>query len=1017
MDAQVMMMESLATPGTPINLQMLDLTVQAMQKTDSIGAKAREIISRFSSRLDSWTVSNDVLNSQQCSDDTKFIILTVLKNTIKTSWSQFDQTTKDSIIQFILPQSIQLANLNTNQKCVNMADGVIVEILKYEWPNNYPNFINDLLQSMKMSKYAFKNGMIILQELAKDIADYNNCGITSERSIEMTDAFEQQFTQIFDVVSSVFLNQDENVLSDSDVVHSTLKAMKSFISVVDIRFFIATPLFPILCNNYMSSPEYAFDVVDIFGEIANAIEMPPEFRELIPTVFKSVIQGLSPIITNENNEVKTIIASLDPNMVQVLASSLTSFLLRFSNIVLFIDDGMWARTAIEWLIQVTEVAKGDAFHTCLDFWMKVTRTCHNEFLKQQQQQEANNSSTSINQLPFYGSFFSPLEQILIAKFVEPFEVDQREDEDGIQWEEVIETTSPLYVPMKASLVFLTNMNSTEVFSLLMNLSNEASSNLEMLNRFAWNAACLTSSICDNFTAKAFEIVASSSAAIGNSFLWFVSQHPRFLAGHPGILQGVIQKILESLINDELRIFAVFALKSLFASAELKDAFVSNGFREPFINGLSSCNMLTNDFVIESASSVISYEIGKGHENNTPMSEEEKERLVNLLLSPNDDKWSVLSSNLDPSNIIPVILAMRVYGKAGYVLGPLFISHVTKILPSFVAAHEYYSNIQISTNEQAILIRRVKTSITSAIESFSRKLTLYPSNIVEFVISQCLQIASNFSNSPKETRDPAILHLFGLLCEKHGQILLPNMNMLFSLLFMPTVNIIANNEQLQSSFQSNGNFDAFDEDVINMHRSALLSFIDGAVKGCISFIALFNEASLNSFVSTILYLTSFLTKQEICSKSIKILSNFIESIRINASPEFISSFTANYGIKLVVDYFRIVTDPCYNFAFNEICSLFLQLLNLPMIKMNIQALVSTLQQNLFPQLNEEVLLQFVTSLVHSIEEKLIFRQYMRDFLINIKKVRRNDVNFMKDELELENNQLRLDLQNEMQMNVS
>ena len=189
-----------------------------------------------------------------------------------------------------------------------MADGVIVEILKYEWPNNYPNFINDLLQSMKMSKYAFKNGMIILQELAKDIADYNNCGITSERSIEMTDAFEQQFTQIFDVVSSVFLNQDENVLSDSDVVHSTLKAMKSFISVVDIRFFIATPLFPILCNNYMSSPEYAFDVVDIFGEIANAIEMPPEFRELIPTVFKSVIQGLSPIITNENNEVKTIIA-------------------------------------------------------------------------------------------------------------------------------------------------------------------------------------------------------------------------------------------------------------------------------------------------------------------------------------------------------------------------------------------------------------------------------------------------------------------------------------------------------------------------------------------------------------------------------------------------------------------------------------------------------------------------------------------------------------------------------------
>lgn len=1020
MDEQEALIESLATPGAPIDIQILESTVQMMNRSvpnSDASEKARFIIERFSERSDSWTIAFDVLNSQECSDSTKFIVLKILRDTVKTSWSLFDQETRESIIQFILPQSVNLVNMNAQQSCINKADEVIVEILKYEWPNDYPTFIDDLLQSMSESKNSFKNGMIILQELASDINDYNNCGITSERSIDMSDAFEQQFPQVFEAISSVFISQDSDILSDSDVVHTILKALKSFIPLVDIRYFIATQLFSVLCDNFLSDPEFIFDVIDIFSEISTTFSMPPEFKELIPDIFKSVVQNLSSVLeaNSDEDESKSPFLNLPENLIQILAFSLTSFLSRFSSIIFLLDDGAWARTAIEWLIQITEIANNDSLQTCLDFWMKITLECHSEYFEQNQ---AGNDERTVSQLSFYGSFFTALEQVLIERFIVPFEIKPREDEDGFQWDEVTENTSPLYKPMKTSLFFLTDMNSSEVFGMLMDLLNAASSDesgFDALNLFAWNSACLTSPICDEFTASAFEIVASSMNEICNSYLWFVSQHARFLSTRFDILQDIFQSVIDFLIEEETRNFAIFTLKSLFENTQFNDTFVANGLHEPFIGSLLQNDLITDDFVIEPASTIISYAINHGNEGN-PVNDEEKERLLSLLLDPNNAKWSELSTNLDESNFPSVVCTMRSYGKAAYILGPLFISNVMKILPSFVEVHKFFSSVSVSTNEQAIIMRHVKTSIVVAIESFAKKLTLCSPFVAEFVLTQCLPMSENFSNSQKEARDPSLLRLFGLFCEKYGDFLLPQMELLFSFLFIPTMNIITNADEMCSSFGNDGSCDSFDEDVINMHRSYLLSFIDGTVKGCIDFVASFNESTLNSFVETIQFLISFLNKQDIASKSIKILAGFVESVRLNASQEFISDFASNYGVPLVVDSFRIVTDPCYNFAFNEICGLIVQLLKLPLLNENAPELTTTLHQGLFQQIDESFLLDVVSALIQNLDENLNFRQVLRDFLINIKKVGRNDENFLRDEIEIEKMQLQQQIQNEMQMNI-
>ena len=94
----------------------------------------------------------------------------------------------------------------------------------------------------------------------------------------------------------------------------------------------------------------------------------------------------------------------------------------------------------------------------------------------------------------------------------------------------------------------------------------------------------------------------------------------------------------------------------------------------------------------------------------------------------------------------------------------------------------------------------------------------------------------------------------------------------------------------------------------------------------------------------------------------------------------------------------------------------QLLKLPLLNENAPELTTTLHQGLFQQIDESFLLDVVSALIQNLDENLNFRQVLRDFLINIKKVGRNDENFLRDEIEIEKMQLQQQIQNEMQMNI-
>ena len=993
-------MDSLAVPGSPIDINLLDSAVLTSIR-DPGANDVRQVLDIFSMRPDAWTAASGVLGSN-CSNETKFVMLSILRNSVTSNWPSFDIETRGQIIGLILPETIRLVEGEAPRNCVIKANEVIVEILKFEWPQNYPSFVDDLIQAMRGSPRVCANGMTILEQLAEDINNYIECGITAIRSIEMGDAFENQFPQIFNSVLSVLGNNES---MEVDLIHATLKALKDFVPLVDVKFFIATDLFHILTNVYIQNPEFAIEVVDVFGEIGNVPVMPKEFNLLIPVVFKSILQGLSTVITDDSS-----FATMSLEFIEIFSSTLKTYLSRFPAAIEALDNGNWAKLAISWMANLTNVAQNDSFVTCIEYWHFATRRIRRLII------ENNSGKLKINQgqqssgLPFpellaiYEPSFLYITELFISRFVQPYEVVERQDVDGTTYNEVIETNSPIYEPLKSALIYLTDMNSNNAFQVL--LKQSSINDIDSHRKFIWAAACLNSQLCDDFINTVFEIITSASEAVPKSYLWYVSQQQRFLSCHPQILQNASERVLYFLLNcndsDNIKEFCIFAINNLFNYHPLCLTFANNSLFVPFFNVLN--NSLNVEYYIEYLIGPLGLAVSAIENSDT------QKQAVNVLLSKVEEKWTHFFGMSENENVInhplAVIHTMRAFGKAASSLGSLFAPYAMKFFPSFVKCHEIYSslNMPFESEDAYITILNVKTSIVCAIESFALKMPkCLPSTpyVPQFVIEHCLEMVKSFGISNMKTRDSELLRLFGILCEHFGSILIGYSGELLSSLFQPTVDSIMSD---YTSFES--------------HRIALCYFIRGFVRGCFSFIVeKFGSNSLCSFINTIRFLTSHY-QTNICTIALTVMIDFVECVRKSPSLQFTEMFSGSFGSILIAEVIRLMTDSHHYFAFNEECDLLIELLQLPHVSENIGFITTNLHDALFSYLTKSQIEELLVSLINSINNKLEFRQNLRDFMISTKRIRKSDIEIMKRQIRADDSKVEEFFLNEMQkFNVS
>ena len=104
--------------------------------------------------------------------------LQVLGETIDTKWKILPQEQREGIRNFVIGKIVTLATTDASMKLnhtfLSKLNLVLVQILKQDWPQNWPSFIGDIVGASKTSECLCENNMKILQLLSEEIFDFSS---------------------------------------------------------------------------------------------------------------------------------------------------------------------------------------------------------------------------------------------------------------------------------------------------------------------------------------------------------------------------------------------------------------------------------------------------------------------------------------------------------------------------------------------------------------------------------------------------------------------------------------------------------------------------------------------------------------------------------------------------------------------------------------------------------------------------------------------------------------------------
>ena len=160
-------MEKLLDFSQPLDVALLDQAVD-----EFFGGRARkeiqEVLVKLQEHPDSW-LRVDTILEQSSSPNTKVLALNILESTIKTRWRVLPLEQREGVKKFIIDKIIQMSSnpetLKQMSVLIRKMNMILVQVVKRDWPKDWPSFIPDLVNSSKQSESLCANNMEILKLL------------------------------------------------------------------------------------------------------------------------------------------------------------------------------------------------------------------------------------------------------------------------------------------------------------------------------------------------------------------------------------------------------------------------------------------------------------------------------------------------------------------------------------------------------------------------------------------------------------------------------------------------------------------------------------------------------------------------------------------------------------------------------------------------------------------------------------------------------------------------------------
>lgn len=938
-----------------INFRYLDQCCSEIYQDGPNFEAAHQILIQFINDPDSWNIVDSVIAEPTVSTNCKFITLTILRDKIRFRWNLMQSEEKELVKTFIISKITEWAH-NTQAKDIHalltMVNMILVEIIKLEWPQQWPNILDDLIISCETDMLMCQNNLVIIQMFSQDVMEFNESTLTSSRWSQLSSALEHIAPQLFNLLQQII-----ELKSTTQLLNTAFDTLKSLVHWLNPNFIFASSFCQAMCNHFLPAVDYQLHVLGVFGEIASLGNIPDEYLQLVPSIFSIIVESLEKTITPDFNFI-TLIAE-ESDFVNTFTFTFISFINQYGPIIEENDDLNSLVTALKWITNIMKTDYQD-FKTCCEMWTQLSIRLVKE-----------NSQSKIE---FYEQFLPEIRRIFAHKIELPLEFYcLKESEDIImETEQFVNINSLLYTIMKDGLKYMAIINPqdaqdtiTEMLSLV---KNEWSP--QLINSVCWSAGAI-SGIMNGIDEQKFVILvlrdllmmfkasdnSEKNAVLTTCIIFLVPQYPRFLVIQWNYAQILINKIFEFMQNqnEKIREMAVIAFLTIAQRCRKRFHRKNSSEKETFLsaifNKMSTIKQNLTQHLLVRFFEAVAIIIG--------MDEIDPERFQHIrqLIS-----YIPPIVDISDSTLLSIKINFYIVSR----IGPHYYDQMSNL---YQTLNDIFLESSRDSTYDINLVYELKVWILRTIEAYIRYCPITPylydnliPNVLDNLLTILYQINGQIIYLPYE------FVLLRTIYKKVAANAKEYQNEIFLKVLLPVFDLAVTEDQ---------------DDYIEL-KTECVSFLQVLVKQCPEIIEeYYPDGSLSQIINFALICFSN-DQRELSSESTELLLCILEIVECLG--DFKCHFYQTYGNIFFTTVFMVMTDGYHKFEFTTIIKLFKIIL--PLYDTTTTA---TYVFSLFPtnevSFYESILSDILVAI--SQPDSTLYNQLMTDFIILLKQYTKSD----------------------------
>nr|GMC60863.1 protein EXPORTIN 1A isoform X1 [Ipomoea batatas]GMC68247.1 protein EXPORTIN 1A isoform X1 [Ipomoea batatas] len=997
--------EKLRDLSQPIDVALLDATVNAFYGTGSKEerAAADHILRDLQNNPDMWLQVVHILSNTQ-NLNSKFFALQVLEGVIKYRWNALPVEQRDGMKNYISELIVKLssdeASLRRERLYLNKLNVILVQILKHEWPTRWRSFIPDLVAAARTSETICENCMAILKLLSEEVFDFSRGEMTQLKIKELKHSLNSEFQLIHELCLYVL-----SASQRTELIRATLATLHAFLSWIPLGYIFESPLLETLLKFF---PVHAYRNLTLqcltevaalsFGDFYNM-----QYVKMY-TIFMAQLQTILPSNTNIP-EAYAQGTNEDQSHIRVLENSQENI-----NALLM---------GLEYLINISYVDDTEVFKVCLDYWnslvLELFEAHHNV------DNPAMTAALMGLQMPLlpgmadglgaqqmqrrqlYAGPMSKLRLLMICRMAKPEEVLIVEDENGNIVRETMKDNDVLvqYKIMRETLIYLSHLDHEDTEKqMLRKLSKQLDGedwSWNNLNTLCWAIGSISGSMMEEQENRFLVMVIrdllnlceitkgkDNKAVIASNIMYVVGQYPRFLRAHWKFLKTVVNKLFEFMHETH--------------------PGVQVGENEPFVSELLTT--LPTTIADLEPHQIHSFYESVGNMIQAESDAQKRDEYLQRLMQLPNQKWAEIIGQarvsvdyLKDQDVIRVVLnILQTNTSVASSLGTYFLSQITLIFLDMLNVYRMYSEL-ISTSiaqggpfasrtSVVKLLRSVKRETLKLIETFLDKAEDQPHIGKQFVPPMMDPVLGDYARNVPDARESEVLSLFATIINKYKSTMIDDVPRIFEAVFQCTLEMITKN------------FEDYPE-----HRLKFFSLLRAIATHCFPALIRLSSEQLKLVMDSIIWAFRH-TERNIAETGLNLLLEMLKNFQAS---EFCNQFYRTYFLTIEQEIFAVLTDTFHKPGF-KLHVLVLQHLfcvvesgmlteplwdastvsySYPNNAVFVREYTIKLLSTSFPNMTSSEVTQFVSALFESTTDLSVFKNNIRDFLVQSKEFSAQD----------------------------